>query len=332
VTVEIGVGLQADKAAGAYARLASIAEAGGVDVVSVFGDLLYQPPIVALLEMARATERVRLGASCWNPYTLHPYEIAGQVAALDRATGGRAYVGLARGAWLGQLGLTQPRPVTYLREAVSVIRALLTGDPDGSRGTIFPLTPGATLRYPTRGRMPPVLIGAWGPKAAALAGEVADEIKVGGSANPELVGVIRDRLRPGCARAGRSVEQIRIVFGAVTVVDEDGEAARARARREVAMYLAVVAELDPTESIDPRVVADIARFMDAGETDRAARLIDDDVLDRFAFSGDPKQVADHAQRLIDAGVGRVDFGTPHGLADDRGMELLVEQVIPRLRR
>jgi 5,10-methylenetetrahydromethanopterin reductase len=332
VRVEVGVALQTDKEPGEYARLARIAEAGGVDVVSVFGDLLYQPPIVALLEMARATERVRLGAACWNPYTLHPYEIAGQVAALDRVSNGRAYVGLARGAWLGQLGLSQARPVDHLREAVGVIRCLLTGDQHGSRGTIFPLTAGATLRYRTSGRMPPVLIGAWGPKAAALAGELADEIKVGGSANAELVAVMRGRIAPGCARAGRRPDDIRVVFGAVTVVDEDGAAARARARREVAMYLTVVAQLDPTVSIDPRLLADIGDLVAGGSTDHAAALIDDDVLDRFAFSGDPAQVAGHAQRLIDAGVGRVDFGTPHGLTDEHGMDLLVRQVIPRLHR
>ena len=118
----------------------------------------------------------------------------------------------------------------------------------------------------------------------------------------------------------------------MTVVDENGEAARALARHEVAMYLAVVAELDPTVSIDPRLVAHIGHLVAGGHTDRAAELIDDDVLDRFAFSGDPAQVADHAQRLIDAGAGRVDFGTPHGLTPERGMELLTRQVIPRLRR
>ena len=30
--------------------------------------------------MARATSRVRLGAACLNPYTQHPYEIAGGLA------------------------------------------------------------------------------------------------------------------------------------------------------------------------------------------------------------------------------------------------------------
>jgi hypothetical protein len=39
---------------------------------SVFADLLYQPPLPALLEIARTTSTVRLGAACLNPYTRHP--------------------------------------------------------------------------------------------------------------------------------------------------------------------------------------------------------------------------------------------------------------------
>jgi AcrR family transcriptional regulator len=56
--VEIGLGLQGDKRAGDYAKLAALAESQGFDVLSVFGDLMFQPPIFPLLEMAAATERV----------------------------------------------------------------------------------------------------------------------------------------------------------------------------------------------------------------------------------------------------------------------------------
>ena len=76
--VQVSLGLQTDKAPGEYARLARLAEELGFDGVSVFSDLLYQPPVAALLEMAAATERIRLGCACWNPYTLHPYEIASE--------------------------------------------------------------------------------------------------------------------------------------------------------------------------------------------------------------------------------------------------------------
>jgi 5,10-methylenetetrahydromethanopterin reductase len=329
---EIGLGLQSDKPAGTYARLARTAEAAGFDVLTVFGDLMYQPPIFPLLEMAAATSRVRLGPACLNPYSMAPYEIAGQIAALDLASHGRAYLGLARGTWLGAVGLPQPRPLTTLAESAEVVRRLLGGDGTGFDGRVFTLEAGTALRYPVQRPSVPLLLGAWGPQGAAVAGRIADEIKVGGSANPDMVPVIRERLRPGATAAGRRVDEIGIVLGAVTVVDTDGEAARARARTEVAMYLAVVAGLDPTVTLPAGLAAEVGTLVDAGEDAAAGRLIPDDVLDRFAFSGTPAQVARQAQALIDAGVHRVEFGTPHGLTDDRGVELLGAEVLPLLSR
>ena len=323
MTVEIGLGIQSDKPAGTYARLARSAEAAGFDVLTVFGDLMYQPPIFPLLEMAGATRRVRLGPACLNPYSMAPYEIAGQIAALDLATHGRAYLGLARGTWLGAVGLPQPHPITALAEVAEVVRRLLKGDTSGYAGKMFSLEPGTALRYAVHRPEVPLLLGAWGPQGAALAGRIAAEIKVGGSANPDMVPVIRSRV---------GNDEVGIVLGAVTVVDTDGEAARAKARTEVAMYLAVVAELDPTVSLPDGLVASVGKLVDAGEHVSAGRLIPDEVLDRFAFSGTPEQVATQAQKLIDAGVRRVEFGTPHGLTDDRGVELLGSAVLPLLNR
>jgi 5,10-methylenetetrahydromethanopterin reductase len=42
-------------------------------------------------------------------------------------------------------------------------------------------------------------------------------------------------------------------------------------------------------------------------------------------------VADHAEAVFAAGAGRVDFGTPHGAPERRGVELLCRGVLPRLR-
>ena len=187
----------------------------------MFADLLDQPPLPALLEMARATSRVRLGAACLNPYTQHPYEIAGGLAALDAACGGRAYLGLARGAWLQAIGIEQRRPLDHLRDTAAIVRALLSGDERGYAGAAYRLAPGIRLRYPVSGRLPPLLIGAWGPRGAALAGEIANEVKVGGSANPAVVPLIRERVAAGCRTAGRSPDSVRVVLGAVTVVDRD---------------------------------------------------------------------------------------------------------------
>jgi len=326
--VQVSLGLQTDKPRGAYAELAVLAERLGFTGVSVFSDLLYQPAIGALLEMAAATTRLRLGCACWNPFTLHPYEIAAQAALLDAHSGGRAYVGLARGSWLGGIGLQPRQPVGHLRDAVGFITALLAGDGRGYEGTHFRLDTGVRLVDETRAL--PVLIGSWGPRGAALAGAVADEIKIGGCANPDMIAVTRDRLAVGAGPAGRSARDVGIVLGAVTVVDRDRATARALARREVAMYLDVVAELDPTVTLPDGLLEMLRERLREGDPD-AGRLIPDDILDRFAFSGDPEDIAAHAQRLIDAGVDRIEFGTPHGADEAEGIALLGREVLPLLR-
>ena len=102
------------------------------------------------------------------------------------------------------------------------MRALLSGDDRGYSGAAYRLAAGIRLhgrRPDPEGRLPPLLVGTWGPRGAALAGEIADEIKVGGSANPAVVPLIRDRVRVGGQAARRPLDQVRVVVGAVTVVD-----------------------------------------------------------------------------------------------------------------
>jgi 5,10-methylenetetrahydromethanopterin reductase len=299
--VEVGLGLQSDKTRDEYLALARHAEAGGFDVVSVYHDLLYQPAIAPLLLMARETERVRLGPAALNPYTLHPVEIAGQIAALDAVSDGRAYLGLVQGSWLDRLGIEPHRPLTTLRETVEIVRRLLAGDRSGFAGEAFSLAPGAGLAYEPLRREVPLMIGTWRPRTAAFAGEVAHEVKIGGTANPDMVRLVREWI---------GNDDVAIVVGAVTVVDLDGRAARERARAEVEPYLGVVAHLDPTLDLE-----------------RSA----EPPLDRFVLAGTPEEVAAQARRLLDAGAGRVEFGTPQGLTTSAGVDLLAGRVLPLLR-
>src|SRR5437660_812486 len=155
------------------------------------------------LAVGDSTHRVRVGPACLNPYTTHPVEIAGQIAALDFVSTGRAYLGLARGAWLDKVHIPQPRPVRAMRETARIVETLLAGDLRGYRGEIFTLEPGFGLGYPRARASVPLLIGGWGPRTVALAGEIGGELKVGGSANPDIVQVMRSRLAVGAARAGR---------------------------------------------------------------------------------------------------------------------------------
>ena len=115
------------------------------------------------------------------------------------------------------------------------------------------------------------------------------------------------------------------------MVDEDGNAARQHGKREVALYLPVVAALDPTVNLDPELLQRLRTAADRYDFAGAAALISDDLLERFAFAGTPTEVAEHAQSLFDAGANRVEFGTPHGLTPQSGLRLLGEKVLPALR-
>ena len=319
----VTLAFQTDKTETEYATLAVAAERYGFDGVTVFNDLGYQPSLFPLLVMAARTERIRLGAACLNPFLVHPVEIAGQVAALDLASRGRAYLGLTRGSWLDRVGVTTDRPLRTLREAVEVVAAVLRGGGEGYEGEVFRLAPGFAPRYPRHRDRVDVLLGVWGPRGAALAADCADEVKLGGCANPDMVALMRSWL--GAANVG-------VVAGAVTVVDEDRAVARARARTEVAMYVDVVAALDRTVTVDPELSARLRALVTAGAHEEAGRLIPDDLLDRFCFAGTPDDVAEHAHRLFAAGASRVEFGTPHGATDREGVDLLGRVVLPQLRR
>lgn len=325
MTRQVTLAFQSDKTEAEYAALAVAAESFGFDGVSVFNDLGYQPSLFPLLVMAAHTSRIRLGAACLNPYLTHPVEIAGQVAALDLASAGRAYLGLTRGSWLDRVGVPMDRPLRTLREAVEVVTALLRGDGEEYAGEVFRIAPGFAPRYRTHRDRVDVLLGVWGPRGAELAAGCADEVKLGGCANPDMVALMRSWL------ASHGGDRVGVVAGAVTMVDEDRAVARRRARAEVAMYLDVVAGLDRTVTVDPELADRLRTLVAAGAHEQAGRLVPDDLLDRFCFAGTPDEVAEHANRLFDAGATRVEFGTPHGTTDRHGVDLLGREVLPRLR-
>jgi 5,10-methylenetetrahydromethanopterin reductase len=290
--------------------------------VSVFNDMLYQPAWLPLLEIARATSRVRIGPAAVNPFTCHPINIAANIALIDEASQGRAYLGFARGAWLDFVGLEPARPVAALREAMLAVRHLLHRSTSPLAGKFFPLAGGDALRWEAIRPDIPFLLGSWGPRMLQAGLDLVDEVKLGGTANPAVGPWFR-------ARIGDA--PVRLVVGAVTVVDEDGAAARARARREVALYLPVVAELGPGLAIEPAVLAGVRAAAAAYDFEAAARFISDDLLRRIAFAGTPHEVAKQALELFAAGVDRVEFGTPHGLTEHEGVRLLGERVLPALR-
>jgi 5,10-methylenetetrahydromethanopterin reductase len=328
---EASIAFQTDKTPAQYRELAQLVNRYGFDVVSVYGDAPFQPSFGPLMLMAPYLEQARLGPACVAPSRMSPVDMAGNVALLDHLTSGRAYLGIARGAWLERHGIRElTPPIAAVRESVEIVRRLLSGSEGPYTGSVFHLESNVRLPYPVYRPYVPILIGTWGHKLGAIAGQLADEVKLGGCANPDMIPVMQRWIAEGEQQAGRPVGSVGVVVGAVTVVDPDSRPAKDLVKRDLALYLPVVAGLDPTVPIDPDLLARIGALVKAHQNDQAAALISDDVLAKFALAGSPEEVLTQTQALFEAGARRVEFGTPHGIRPQDGIRLLGERVLPYL--
>lgn len=330
---ELSIAFQTDKRAQEYIDLAKLVNTYDFDAVTVYCDAPYHPSYSPLMLMAPYITNARIGTAGVQPSRMHPIDIASQAALLDDVAQGGTYIGIVRGAWLSDHGVTEIQPpIQAIRETIEIIRYMLSGKSGGYQGKVYQIADHVRAPYPLPDRNIPILIGTWGKKLAAVAGELADELKIGGSANPDVISVIADYVAVGETKAGRETGTVGIVIGAVSVIDEDREQARLMARQAVALYMPIVAKLDPTIEIDPDLMARVQQHVNAGESDRAAELIPDDILERFALAGDANDIIRQCEQLFDAGARRIELGTPHGVNQSAtGIHIIGKQVIPALK-
>jgi 5,10-methylenetetrahydromethanopterin reductase len=330
-THQLSIAFQTDKTPGEYIALAKMVNQYRFDVVSVYCDLPYHPSYGPLLLMAPHITTARIGPAAISPARMHPVDIAASSALLSGTAQKGVYVGLARGAWLDEFGIEESqKPIQMIREACLLIRKILHNKTYTFEGEIYNISKSIPVPYPIPEGETPIMIGTWGQKLAEVSGEIANEVKVGGSTNPEFGIWIKKHVRTGERRAGRLENTVGIVMGAVTVVDENRKMARIKAKEALVQYFPVVAKLDRTLSIDPDLVQQVRTLVAHGERQQAANLISDDLLLKFAFSGNPDDLICQSEAIFDAGLNRVEFGTPHGIQPLKGIELIGRKVLPYL--
>jgi alkanesulfonate monooxygenase SsuD/methylene tetrahydromethanopterin reductase-like flavin-dependent oxidoreductase (luciferase family) len=174
-----------------------------------------------LAALAGATSRVMLGPLVLNVNTRHPGLVANMAATVQDISGGRLLLGLGAGgskstpfvAEQRMLGLTvDPDRVRARRveEAVEVLRRLWSGDSSSYAGQHFRLEqPHGFLRPDPA---PPVIIGAFGPRMAEIAGRVGDGINTQ-AGHPQLADLIATA-RQAHAASGRDPARFLVtVFG-----------------------------------------------------------------------------------------------------------------------
>ncbi len=177
--------------------LARRAEDVGVAVLTVADHLDDElAPLAALMAAADATTELRVGSLVFANDYRHPALLAKEAATIDRLSGGRLEFGLGAG-WMATdyegAGIALDRPsvrIARMEEAITVIRALWSGDPVDHHGEHYRISNLVGRPLPAQRPHPPIVIGGGGRKVLEVAGRQADVIHL----NPDLrAGVIDAR-------------------------------------------------------------------------------------------------------------------------------------------
>jgi probable F420-dependent oxidoreductase len=254
---------------------------------------------------AQASRRLELSTSLAIAFPRSPMHVAHQSWDLQLLSEGRFRLGL--GTQVRQVneryyGAVWSQPVERMREYVLALQAIFRcwqeGEPLRHDGPFYrlsfmnpPFNPG-----PNPYGVPPVLLGALGPRMTQMTAEVADGLLVHPFTSERFV---RERILPavekGLAAAGRHPHEFEIVptvMIATGRTDEEIAAAEAGVAGLVAFYGSTptyrpLLELEGLGDLH-RELFGLSR---QGRWAEMAGLVDHDVMDRFAVRGGPADMA-----------------------------------------
>lgn len=260
------------------------AEDKGFDVAWVAdSQLLWRDVYAAMALAASQTDTIVLATAVTNFATRHPTVVASAINTIAELAPGRVVLGVGTGDSAVKPLAMRPSRLACMRESIGMVRALLDGD-----HYLF-----GNHQYRLRdatGRVP-VHLAASGPRALALAGEIADgAITLAGIA-PEIVAQTRRHVEEGCALAHRDFADVEFTVGTFCHITNDIER-DARALKPICLHLASIGaldflkiagiELDPPPYI-PQVYPDMVHAEDWDLAVRhASAYVTDEMAVKFA--------------------------------------------------
>src|SRR5689334_17809810 len=172
--LDFGITLKPDAHHDRIVALTRQAEVAGFAYGWLFDShVLWLEPYPLLTLMADNTERMLLGTCVTNPAVRDPTVTASVLATLNLVSGGRMVLGIGRGDSSRRVLGKKPTTLAQMEQSIKDIKTLAEG--------------GAVSYEGEEIRMPwvaqgiaepklPVWVAAYGPKALALAGRVADGV------------------------------------------------------------------------------------------------------------------------------------------------------------
>jgi 5,10-methylenetetrahydromethanopterin reductase len=259
---------------------------------------------------ALATRRLWIGAGVFNPYNRHPTLIAMEIGALDELAPGRVRLGIGSGigSAVERMGFAWDRPLTTLREAVVIVRALLRGEEVSHAGSVFQINK-VKLDYRARADIPIFMAGR-GERSLRACGELADGLIV---SNMTTVAFAADAVKSlhQAVRAAGCLKLPDVVQYVPCFAHADGNEAQRLAMQAVADMLpgywrlgqrlpaAKEALLKGSGIGEAEFAAAVAR-LNAGE--KADEALDARFVAAFALAGNAEDCRRQAAAYADAGV------------------------------
>jgi len=271
--------------------------------------------LTPLAHLAAVTSTMKLATGIVQVGARSPAMLAMQAMSVQQMSGGRLVLGLGSSgprimeAWHG---VPFQKPVATMRETIEIVRQIARGDRLEHHGEVYDLPPagaGRGIRSMVQPVAPiPMVIAALGPKNLELTGEIADGW-LGNAFMPEHADVFLDPIRVGCARAGRTIDQLDLVMPvAVEITDNPEEAGR----RHAGGYAFTIGAMGPPgKNFYNRAfsaqgygddVAAVYELWQAGKREDAAARVPFDIGFRTNLLGPPEVIRDRVRLYRDAGI------------------------------
>lgn len=299
----LGLELAGEPSVPEMMTIARRAEALGYDSIWLTETRFTRDAITTAAAVAAVTERVRIATAVINPFTRGAVLTAVTTATLDELAGGRFILGIGPGSptVLARQGFGFERPLARLRETVDVVRRMLRGEIVHPAGDVASKR-GAKLDFPPLRPDVPIYLGVTGPKALALAGEIADGVMLNGFVSEVYTQRAVEIVRGAAEAAGRDPASVEIAASIVTAIDEDGDRARDAIRPLIATYLAEFPHIARESGVSPDLLERIGRLHRAQGSAAAAALVDDGIVANLTCTGTVDEVRASLTRRREAGV------------------------------
>jgi alkanesulfonate monooxygenase SsuD/methylene tetrahydromethanopterin reductase-like flavin-dependent oxidoreductase (luciferase family) len=209
--------------------VARAAEESGLAELWLWEDCFWGGAASAMAAALAWTSRLRVAVGVLPVPLRNVALTAMETAMLYRLFPGRVTVGVGHGVqdWMGQAGARPESPVTLLREYLSALRSLLSGERVTTNGRYVHLEDVA-LGWPPA-QAPAILAAAAGSRTLRLSGELADGTILDSSITRDGLRAARQLIDEGRAAAGRTDPHPLVVYLRTVT----GPGARERLAREI---------------------------------------------------------------------------------------------------